>query len=66
MTEKTAKAKAPEEIEITYNDRYGVEQTHTLMVPIRPGSGEAVLNHAEFVGCPDIDAVREQLRPHYE
>ena len=67
MTAKTeAKTKAAEEVEITYNDGYGNKQSHTLKVPIRPGSGEAVLDHAERVGCPDIDGVREQLRPHYE
>lgn len=65
MTEKTSKTKAPEEIEITYKDRYGVTRSHTLMLPIRPGSGEAVINAAEAAGSPDIDDVREQLRPHY-
>lgn len=62
----TAKTKAPDDVEITYKDVYGNKQSHTLMVPIRPGSGEAVLDHAERVGCPDIDDVREQLRKHYE
>jgi hypothetical protein len=65
-TKDSAKTKAPDEVEITYKDGYGNKQTHTLMRPIRPGSGEAVLDHAERVGCPDIDDVRAQLRKHYE
>lgn len=66
MTAKTKEAaKTPDEVEITYKDSYGNKQSHTLMVPIRPGSGEAVLDHAERVGSPDINNVREQLREHY-
>ena len=67
MTEKTkaSETKTPDEIEISYKDRYGVTRTHKLMLPIRHGSGEAVINQAEAAGCPDIDDVREQLRPHY-
>ena len=66
MTAKTKEAaKTPDEVEITYTDGYGNKQSHTLARPIRPGSGEKVLDHAERVGCKVIDAVREQLREHY-
>ena len=65
-TKASPPTKPADQVEITYKDGYGNKQTHTLATPIRPGSGEAVLDHAERVGCPDINDVREQLRKHYE
>lgn len=56
-----AKTAASDEAEITYNDRYGEEQTHTVSLPLQPGRGEAILNKAEERGCPDIPALREQI-----
>lgn len=63
---KAKPAQSSDETQITYNDRYGDEQTHTISLPVAPGHGEAIINKAEERGCPDIAALRKQIRalPH--
>jgi hypothetical protein len=56
------KEKAPKHVELTYEIAGGETKTVEVHLPLAHGRGEHILNHAEKLGCTDIEALREEIK----
>lgn len=61
---KKEEAKA-DEATVTYCDANGIKHENRFQLPLQPGRAEQIINRAEELGCPDIQALRDELNTHY-